>query len=41
MKNESFTALVSAFSRAYHAEHNQIKIFDGVFFQYERLWTAD
>ncbi|MCE3200746.1 class I SAM-dependent methyltransferase [Paenibacillus sonchi] len=28
MKNESITALVSAFSRAYHAEHNQIKIFD-------------
>ncbi|MFX3633212.1 MAG: class I SAM-dependent methyltransferase [Candidatus Pristimantibacillus sp.] len=28
MKNSSLTALVSAFSRAYHAEHNQIKIFD-------------
>lgn len=28
MSNKSFTALVSAFSRAYHAEHNQIKIFD-------------
>ncbi len=28
MKNKSITALVSAFARAYHAEHNQIKIFD-------------
>ncbi|MBT2292600.1 class I SAM-dependent methyltransferase [Paenibacillus albidus] len=28
MENKSLTALVSAFSRAYHAEHNQIKIFD-------------
>ncbi|QQZ59545.1 class I SAM-dependent methyltransferase [Paenibacillus sonchi] len=28
MKKESLTALVSAFSRAYHAEHNQIKVFD-------------
>ncbi|MEC0092155.1 class I SAM-dependent methyltransferase [Paenibacillus macquariensis] len=28
MGNKSLTALVSAFSRAYHAEHNQIKIFD-------------
>ncbi|MGF7047764.1 methyltransferase (TIGR00027 family) [Paenibacillus sp. DS2015] len=28
MDNRSLTALVSAFSRAYHAEHNQIKIFD-------------
>ncbi|ASA21220.1 class I SAM-dependent methyltransferase [Paenibacillus donghaensis] len=28
MKNKSLTALVSAFSRAYHAELNQLKIFD-------------
>ncbi|KWX69604.1 class I SAM-dependent methyltransferase [Paenibacillus jilunlii] len=28
MKNKSVTALVSAFSRAYHAQHNQIKVFD-------------
>ncbi|WP_410511455.1 class I SAM-dependent methyltransferase [Paenibacillus sp. BR2-3] len=28
MENKSLTALVSAFSRAYHAEHNQFKIFD-------------
>ncbi|WP_218638919.1 class I SAM-dependent methyltransferase [Paenibacillus sp. FSL H8-0548] len=28
MENNSLTALVSAFSRAYHAEHNLIKIFN-------------
>jgi methyltransferase (TIGR00027 family) len=28
MGNKSLTALVSTFSRAYHAEHNQVKIFD-------------
>ncbi len=28
MESKSLTALVSAFSRAYHSEHNQIKIFD-------------
>lgn len=28
MENKSLTALVSAFSRAYHTEHNQTKIFD-------------
>lgn len=28
MKNKSFTALISAFARAYHAEHNVVKIFD-------------
>ncbi|OAB41701.1 class I SAM-dependent methyltransferase [Paenibacillus glacialis] len=28
MENKSLTALVSAFSRAYHAQQNQIKIFD-------------
>lgn len=28
MENNSLTALVSAFSRAYHAEHNHIKIFN-------------
>jgi methyltransferase (TIGR00027 family) len=28
MENKSLTALVSAFSRAYHSEHNQITIFD-------------
>jgi len=28
MENKSLTALVCAFSRAYHAEHNEIKIFD-------------
>jgi methyltransferase (TIGR00027 family) len=28
MENKNLTALVSAFSRAYHAEHNQVKIFD-------------
>lgn len=30
MENKSLTALVSAFSRAYHAEQNGIKIFDDV-----------
>ncbi|SIR61142.1 methyltransferase, TIGR00027 family [Paenibacillus sp. RU4T] len=28
METKSLTALVSAFSRAYHAEHNPVKIFD-------------
>lgn len=28
MENKSFTALVSAFSRAYHTENNQTKIYD-------------
>ncbi|CDN42148.1 hypothetical protein BN871_AV_00360 [Paenibacillus sp. P22] len=28
MESKSLTALVSAFSRAYHAEHNPVKIFD-------------
>ncbi|WP_339222352.1 class I SAM-dependent methyltransferase [Paenibacillus sp. FSL W7-1332] len=28
MEKKSLTALVSAFSRAYHAKHNQVKIFD-------------
>lgn len=28
MKNRSFTALVSAFARAYHAEHNQHPVFN-------------
>lgn len=28
MEQKSMTALISAFSRGYHAEHNQVKIFD-------------
>lgn len=28
MEQKSMTALVSAFARAYHAEHNQVKLFD-------------
>ena len=28
MEQRSMTALVSAFSRAYHAENNEVKIFD-------------
>jgi len=28
MEQKSMTALISAFSRAYHAEHNVVKIFD-------------
>lgn len=28
MKNQSMTAVISAFARAYHSENNQVKIFD-------------
>ena len=28
MKKESMTALISLFARAYHREHNKIRIFD-------------
>lgn len=42
MKKESMTALISLFARAYHREHNKIRIFDDsvagrLLTEYERI----